>query len=499
MAKRKTANNQTPAGDVVALVYPHHLFADHPALHHASSAWLVEDPLYFTQYHFHRQKLIYHRATMAEYAHRLNQLGVTTRIIACTELADSRDIGRLLREHKKEHAVWVEPSDDWLSRRVLEGCRNHDIKLTTLPDESFLTPMNVIEAFSAKHQSMFFSSFYIEQRKRLGVLLDRAGKPIGGKWSFDPENRRKLPKGLSIPNLPSVKQNETLQSASKSVDHEFPNAPGTADAPWLPTNHESAMKWLKRFVEERLASFGDFEDAMTPHGDVLFHSVLTPMLNVGLLTPDDVLSAVLQAENVPINSLEGFVRQVIGWREFIRLVYLTRGRVQRTSNAWNHHRSMPKSFYTGDSGIVPVDVVIKRVLRLGYCHHIERLMVLGNFFMLCEIDPKAVYQWFMELFVDAYDWVMVPNVFGMSQHADGGLMTTKPYISSSNYILKMSHFSKDDWCPIWDGLYWRFVAKHREFFEGNPRLSVMTKQLDKMGDKLKVHQTVAEEFLANLR
>jgi len=223
------------------------------------------------------------------------------------------------------------------------------------------------------------------------------------------------------------------------------------------------------------------------------------MLNIGLLSPRQVIDAATgQMERVPLNAMEGFVRQVIGWREFVRLVYRTRGRRQRTQNFWRFSRGMPASFYDGSTGIDPVDHVIRQVLRTGYCHHIERLMVLGNFMLLCEIEPDAVYQWFMELFIDAYDWVMVPNVYGMSQYADGGLMTTKPYVSGSRYVLKMSDFKRGPWCAVWDALYWRFIDRHAEYFAGNPRMAMMAKMRIKLGAKLDEHLQVAETFLTQL-
>ncbi len=213
----------------------------------------------------------------------------------------------------------------------------------------------------------------------------------------------------------------------------------------------------------------------------------------------EVIQAALEhADEVPINSREGFIRQVIGWREYMRGVYLHLGRRQRTSNYWNHQRPVPAAFYDGTTGIEPVDTVIHRVLKYAYCHHIERLMVLGNFMLLCEICPNAIYRWFMELFIDAYDWVMVPNVYGMSQFADGGLITTKPYISGSAYILKMSGFQRGPWCEIWDALYWRFIDKHRSFFKSNPRMSVMVAQCERMGLKLQQHHRVADKFLERL-
>jgi deoxyribodipyrimidine photolyase-related protein len=207
------------------------------------------------------------------------------------------------------------------------------------------------------------------------------------------------------------------------------------------------------------------------------------MLNVGLITPQEIIKkslAFAKQENVPINSLEGFVRQIIGWREFIRGMYESKGTEERTRNFWGFDRKIPASFYEGTTGIEPIDTTIKKVLQTGYCHHIERLMILGNFMVLCEFSPDEVYRWFMELFIDSYDWVMVPNVYGMSQFADGGLMATKPYISGSNYVMKMSNYKKGDWQLIWDALFWRFMNVNRDFFTINPRLGMLVGTYDSM-------------------
>lgn len=197
--------------------------------------------------------------------------------------------------------------------------------------------------------------------------------------------------------------------------------------------------------------------------------------------------------------MEGFLRQIIGWRELIRVIYERSGRKQRTKNFWGFQRKIPTSFYEGTTGIDPVDQTIHKVLKTSYCHHIERLMILGNFMLLCEFDPIGVYRWFMELFIDAYDWVMVPNVYGMSQFADGGLMSTKPYISSSNYVIKMSDYTKGEWSKIWDALFWRFIHIHQDFFEQNPRLAMLLGSLDRMTDeKRQSHFFKAEQFLKKL-
>jgi len=223
------------------------------------------------------------------------------------------------------------------------------------------------------------------------------------------------------------------------------------------------------------------------------------MLNTGLLTPQQIIDATLEyASNheIPLNSLEGFIRQIIGWREFIRGLYVFRGVEQRTKNFFGFTRKIPASFYDGTTGVEPLDITIKKLLRTGYCHHIERLMVLGNFMLLCEFDPDEVYRWFMELFIDAYDWVMIPNIYGMSQFADSGLMATKPYISGSNYLMKMSDYEKGEWQQTWDALFWRFMHVHRDFFLSNPRLGMLVRSFDKMPEQ-KRNQLIsmANQFL----
>ena len=482
-----------------ALVYPHQLFAEHPALSGVSEVVLVEDPLFFTQYRFHRQKLILHRAAMTRYAERLRGAGLIVHHVEARELADTGAIAGVLGALGIRAVRYVDPCDDWLSARLAAALGRAGIVATVLDDPHFLTPTSIAVDFAAGRRRLHFSEFYIAQRKRLGVLLEPDGRPTGGRWSFDPENRKRLPRRVRVPAVRHPPAAPAVEEARHHVRGRFPDAPGSDAGFAYPIDHAGAVSWLDDFVRHRFAWFGDYEDAMSASHDVLFHSVLTPMLNVGLLSPAQVVNAALaRAGHVPLNSLEGFVRQVIGWREFVRLVYLTRGRAQRTRNFWGFTHGMPASFYDGTTGIDPVDHVVGRVLRTGYCHHIERLMVLGNFMLLCEIDPDAVHRWFMELFVDAYDWVMVPNVYGMSQHADGGLMTTKPYISGSSYVVRMSDFQRGPWCEVWDALYWRFVHVHADFFAANPRMAVMVRMMETLGPRLSDHLRTAEAFLAKI-
>ena len=450
---------------------------------------------------------------MTEFADRLGKLGKHVHRVDSSELNHSGDIATILAAQGYKRAVAVDPTDDWLHRRVSEGCRRANIELEWLDDSAFLTPTHFMDEWVQGRQKYFFTDFYIQQRKRLGLLLDDRGKPLGGKWTFDTENRKRLPKSLDVPKTGLPVERPSVRVAKLEVQRRFPMAIGDMANFRYPVTHQDASIWLDEFIRQRLALFGDYEDAISDRHDILFHSVLTPMLNIGLLTPRQIVDAVLartheveqglhdvpsNSDAIPMNSLEGFLRQVIGWREFVRLVYLHLGRQQRTKNFWNLDRTLPASFYDATTGIVPVDASIRRCLDFGYCHHIERLMILGNFMLLCDLSPNQVYRWFMEMFIDSYDWVMVPNVYGMSQHADGGLMTTKPYISGSSYVLKMSNYPKGPWCETWDALYWRFIHREREFFGANPRMRVMIGQLSRMGNKLDQHLKIADRFLAKL-
>lgn len=403
---------------------------------------------------------------------------------------------------KRIEAIWFsDPVDRLLERKLKRETLQSRIKAYRLPTPGFLTPEDWIFSFFRESHHFSMTHFYIAQRKRLKILV-KGDKPTGGRWSFDSENRKKIPKGVHLPAKPAPESNRFIEEAKRYVEKHFPENPGSVDDFFFPVTHEASERWFKDFLREKLKFFGDYQDAMLKDEPFLFHSILTPMLNVGLLTPDRIVKETLayQEEHaVPLNSLEGFIRQIIGWREFMRAVYLLKGDEERTTNFFQHTRKLPASFYQGTTGLEPVDTVIRRLLHHAYAHHIERLMVLGNIMLLCEIDPDEVYRWFMELFIDAYDWVMVPNVYGMSQHADGGLITTKPYISSSNYIRKMSDFSDGEWCRIWDGLYWRFIHERREFFKKNPRMKIMINRIDRMGkERIKEHLTIANAFLDQL-
>lgn len=488
----------------ISLIFPHQLFKESPIFETNAPVYLVEEYLFFRQYPFHKQKIAFHRATMKRYADFLRkEKNYEVHYIETIETIS--DIRLLIPELKKlgiGHINYIDPTDNWLQRRLDKGFHESRIEAKQYNSPLFLNTKEDIATFFRSDKKKYHqTTFYTEQRKKLDILIENNGRPVGGKWTFDAENRKKYPAKKTPPSIQFPDADEYYKEAKHYVAKHFTNHLGSLTEYLLyPTNFETTKVWLNQFFEQRFMEFGVYEDAIVAENSILNHSVLTPMLNVGLITPKEIVDACLlyaEENNIPINSTEGFVRQIIGWREFIRGIYECRGSEERTTNFWNFKKKIPASFYNATTGIPPIDQTIEKVLQTGYCHHIERLMVLGNFMLLCEFDPDEVYKWFMELFIDAYDWVMVPNIYGMSQFADGGLMSTKPYISGSNYLMKMSNYKKGEWQDTWDGLFWRFMHTHRDFFKQNPRLGMLVTMFDKMpNDKKERHLNNAEAYLS---
>lgn len=492
------------------LILPNQLFAEHPGLTATpEKVILFEDPLFFgdAQYpaQMHKQKLWLHRASMRRFQQGLLAKNIEATIWryerhkdACLHLFQS------LAADGVTQVTMADAVDFIAERRLHQAAKQTGIALEILQTPGFLNTKADNEIWRRGLKRWFMAEYYKNQRRRLDVLMER-DQPAGGQWSFDEDNRKKVPKQLltALPWIDWPAHDALDETERQSVLAEFPDALGGLDTLYYPTSHEAAAEWLNQFLERRFAQFGDYEDAIVEGESWLWHSVLTPALNIGLLTPKQVLDATLEYANrksIPLNSVEGFVRQIIGWREFMRATYEDLGVRMRKANHWGHHRPMPSSFYDGTTGIAPLDDTIRRVLKTGYCHHIERLMVLGGFMFLCEIDPDDIYRWFMEMFVDSYDWVMVPNVYAMSQHADGGLITTKPYFSGSNYIRKMSHWDKGPWTEVWDGLYWRFILKHAAELERNPRWAMMCRTAARLSPETKDgHLATADAFLTQLK
>ena len=486
------------------IIFPHQLFEQNVLISECETIYLVEEWLFFRQYKFHKQKIAFHRASMKFYENYLKAKKIKVVYIdSFNELADTRVLIPYLKTIGINSFEYIDTTDCWLEQRIGNKCKAHQIKATKHHSPLFLNAAEEIAAYSSGKKRMFQTDFYKHQRRNRNILLENQQQPTGGKWSFDDENRLKYPKGKKPPKVDFLKPNDFYTEAFAYTQKYFPDNYGVLNKNFIyPATFSESKTWLQVFFKSRFSEFGAYEDAIVANENILHHSVLTPMLNAGLLSPQFIVHEALKYAvdcGIPINSLEGFIRQIIGWREFIRCVYELKGTEERTRNYWGFTRKIPASFWNGTTGIEPIDSTIKKVLETGYCHHIERLMVLGNFMLLCEFDPDEVYRWFMELFIDAYDWVMVPNVYGMSQFADGGLMATKPYISGSNYLVKMSDYKKGEWQQVWDGLFWRFMHVHRDFFLQNPRLGMLVKSFDKMtAIKQKTHLNNAEQFLKSV-
>ena len=488
-----------------SLIYPHQMYASHPAVAPGRLHVLVEDTLYFGDKRyaarFHRLKLAYHRASMKRYQ-AVTLAGHETQYV---DYIDEALQGRGLFEHLAQRGITqvnvVDPTDDVLMRRIRRWCSALGLTLTVHDTPNFLTTVDEIDEYFTMKPKYYQTDFYVWQRKRLGLYVTPADDPVGGKWTYDTANRRKIGRDVQLPAEPLHYDNDYIAEARTYVQQHFAGNPGSMEHFIYPISHEEATAQLHLFLQGSLHDFGTYQDAISQRGPFLFHSMISAALNSGLLSPGQVVDALVDAHDanpdIRFASVEGYLRQVIGWREFVRAIYLREGVELRNSNFFGQLRGLTDAWYEGTTGIVPVDDVIRKTLDYAYGHHIERLMVMGNIMLLCELHPSEVYQWFTEMFIDAYDWVMVPNVYAMSQYAAGGLMTTKPYISSSNYIRKMSDYgSKGEWQQTWDSLYWHFILKHLHVFAENPRLAVMTTHTRRMDDDTReAHHQRAQTFI----
>ena len=482
------------------LIFPNQLFEEHFKAKKNVQFFLIEDDLFFRQYAFHKQKLLLHHLSMSNFATRLKDAGYEVSYISTSATEKSMDqLSEQLSKHKIKTVSYFDLVDNWLQTRLSKMLATSKIEAEAIDTPSFLTTNAQLDEYFKENKNRM-QQFYIWQRKRLSVMVDSKDKPEGGKWNFDVDNRKKLPKNHEVPPAYAFEKSSEVDQSIQWVEKTFPDNPGNADSFCFAHTHELARKILHSFIHQRLETFGPYEDAISIEHTQMYHSVLSPYINVGLLTPQEVVDAVVKyssTHTIPIESLEGFLRQVIGWREYMRATYVQYGNTMRTDNRLKHTKKLSKGWWDGTTGLDPVDHVITNILDTAYAHHIERLMVLGNAMTLLRIHPDQVYEWFMELFIDAYDWVMVPNVYAMSQFAAGEMITTKPYVSGSNYILKMSDHKKGDWSPIWDALYWQFIADNFDSFKRNMRMSMVTRIYDNFDDeKKKDVKKVAEKFIS---
>jgi deoxyribodipyrimidine photolyase-related protein len=448
----------------IFLIFPIHLFSNFDKLIN-KKVFLIEEHRYFNDFKYHKLKLAYHRSTMKSYYQYLIKNNIKV------EYIDFYNVNEKFYKsliNKNINIYMYNPCDKVLVNNISKYIPNIIIEetLNFLINEKLINE-NINKFYNGKKYS--HQNFYKWQRKRLNILIEKDGTPTGGIWSYDKENRKKIPKGTIIPSILKLNNNEFIDESKKYIEKYFFNNYGSLDNFIYPINHEDSKKWLLNFLKNKFEKFGIYEDAESEKDPFLFHSVLTPMMNIGLLTDNEVLDVVLKYQyKVSIESFEGFIRQIIGWRNYMYTLYILEGTSLMKSNFFNHKNKLNKKImWKGETNILPIDNIINKIVNYGYAHHIERLMYLGNYMLLCMINPKDVYEIFMEWTIDAYDWVMIPNVYGMSQYSDGGNIMTRPYFSSSNYILKMSDYKKEKWCKLWDALYYNFINTHQKILEKN--------------------------------
>ena len=468
-----------------------------------SQVVLIEDFGLCRQHKHHKLKLYLYLCAMREYRDELSRAGFTVHYTELQDRNESDDYFSRLEAQIERIEItainFFETADKPFGARLQNWLKDHQMGFVSHQSPGFLFSEGDFRNATNCKKPYRLASFYRFARENLNILIDAEGNPFGGKWSLDAENRKKIPKSLPIPTPPTAPHSKYHEAVSSIINRYFQDHPGTLENIWFPVTRKAAEKHLEAFLEKRFEIFGDYEDAMVQGEHFLFHSTLSSSMNIGLLTPDLVVDRVLNyahEKDIPLNSLEGFIRQIIGWREFIRGIYREDSETQVQKNYWGHDRQLTDSWYSGETGILPLDDCIIGAQKTGYSHHIPRLMVICNLMNLSGISPHQIYSWFMEMYIDSTEWVMIPNVYGMATFSDGGLMSTKPYTCGSNYILKMSNYKRGEWCNVVDGLYWRFIDRHQTFYQSNPRLGFQVSMLNKLDSSKKIELfDLADRFI----
>ena len=465
--------------------------------------FMAEDYNLCTYEKHHKHKLILFLSSMRKYALSIKKQKYSLKYYDLNKknsnLSYEDKIKDFIKSKKISEIKMYEIEDKFFEKRIIDFGKQNKLTIHFIKSPMFFSSRKDFKSYLTKSKKPFMATFYKQQRIEKNILVDD-NKPIGGKWSFDEENRKKIPEILITPSQPKFKDDIILKNVKKLVNELFSEHPGDTNNFWLGTSRDEGLKALDFFIKEKIENFGHYEDAVKKQSPFLFHSVLSPYINLGLITTKEVVTKILSSnkkKNIPINSLEGFIRQIIGWREFMRGIYQNFSDQLEKTNYFNHKRKLTQDWYDGTTGIDPIDDAIKDVVKYGYTHHIIRLMHLSNVMTLSELHPKEIYKWFMEMFVDSSDWVMSPNVYGMGTFSDGGIFSTKPYICGSNYIIKMSNYKKGEWSDIVDGLYWNFIHNNQELLSRNPRMGMVMMSYKKLKkDRKDYLLNIANEFIA---
>jgi deoxyribodipyrimidine photolyase-related protein len=433
----------------------------------------------------HKQKLVLVFSAMRHFAAELQADGWT---VDYRRLEDAGNTGSLTEElcaavarHRAGRVVAVRAAEHRVIEMQEGWAAATGVRVDLLEDDRFLVSEAGFRAWARGRKRLRMEDFYRWQREETGILMVD-GVPVGGQWNFDKENRKALPKGVKVPTRPQFEQDGITREVIAMVEARFPEHFGTLDQFNWPVTRAEALVAVDMFVGQRLQRFGDYQDALVEGEATLFHSLLSTSINLGLLDPRECIDAAVAAleTGAPLNAVEGFVRQILGWREYVRGIYLMEGPDYVRRNALAADRKLPTIYWQGHSGMRCFDAAFEQTRDLAYAHHIQRLMVLGNFALLAGVDPFELHEWFLLVYADAYEWVEAPNVIGMSQFADGGLLGSKPYAAGGAYINRMGDHcaqcryslkvkSGPDACPF-SYLYWDFLARHEALLSKNQRM-----------------------------
>ena len=459
----------------------------------------------------HPKKIAFLFSAMRKFGARLEAEGWR---VAYTRLEDPENAGsipgELLRRAAQfgaKEVIATEPGEF----RLIDALNGLPLPVTMLEDDRFIASHAEFEAWAEGRKALRMEYFYREMRRKTGLLMD-GDQPEGGQWNFDHDNRKSAPKSVEYDGPLKFQLDETSADVLTLVEERFADNFGEVRPFWLATDAEQAEAHLEHWIANGAPLFGDYQDAMLRDERYLYHGFVGAYINAGLLNPLEVCQRVERAYrdgHVPLNAAEGFIRQIIGWREYVRGIYFLEGRDYTSRNTLEHSRDLPPLFWGAKTWMNCVDHAVRQTVEEGYAHHIQRLMVTGNFALLAGIDPRQVHEWYLAVYIDAFEWVEAPNVIGMSQFADGGIIASKPYVSSGNYIHKMSDYCgscsykiKDktgpDACPF-NLLYWHFLLRHRERFQGNPRMAQMYRTWERMAeDKRETILKDADAWLAKM-
>jgi deoxyribodipyrimidine photolyase-related protein len=444
----------------------------------------------------HRIKRVFQFSAMRHFAAELRAKGWDVDYVPMERAPDLPAVlARHFSESRPGELLAMEPNNFSQRENLRSACTAAGVELRELPTCQFVVPRAEFEKFAAGKKRLLMENHYRAARLKLGVLVDAEGNPEGGAWNFDAENRKTVadwkrdgaPRPPKAPTL-ARPRDAVVDEVAAGVREWFPEGAGRAEDCWLPVTRKGALAALREFVEARLQRFGDYQDLMLEDSPTMFHSLIAGPLNLGLLLPMECVEAAVdayRAGKAPLAAVEGFTRQIIGWREFVNGVYWLKMPGYLASNGLGANRPLPGFFYTGGTDMNCLRCSIGEALGTAFNHHIQRLMVLGNFCLLAGISPQAAHDWFLEMYIDAHEWVMAANVLGMALHADGGFMATKPYAGSAAYISKMSNYcagcaydpakkSGPGACPF-NLLYWDFYDRHTARFGNNPRTGMMVK------------------------